>query len=228
MSLVVFDIGATLVTGPSRGPASRIAERLGLDAEAKRALSDALMTQPLEAPRDVASLLGDGAVPAVTEVWAAQEHEASPLPGAVEAFAAVAASGARIGLISNIWAPYLRSVRRHYGALFDEHVAPELQLFSYREGSAKPSRALFDRVVARAGVAPAEAVMVGDSYGEDVAPALAAGMRAVWVLHRPDREADQLVRVLDGVAPRPSRTVRRIGDVTPGLFSSVLEETVVA
>lgn len=228
MSLVVFDIGATLVTGPSRGPASRIAERLGLDTDAKRALSEALMTQPFEAPRDVASLLGGGSEAAVGAIWTAQEHEADPVPGAVEAFAAVAASGARIGLVSNIWAPYLRSVRRHYGALFDEHVAPELQLFSYREGSAKPARTLFDRMVSRAGVAPSEAVMVGDSYGEDIAPALAAGMRAVWVLHRPDREADHLVRVLDGVARRPPRTVRGIAEVTPRLLADVVGEAVVA
>ena len=55
--------------------------------------------------------------------------------------------------------------------------------------------------------------MVGDSYAEDIEPAAALGMSTVLVLHRPRREAADLVRVLNGEAPRPSRTIQSIAEL---------------
>jgi FMN phosphatase YigB (HAD superfamily) len=64
--------------------------------------------------------------------------------------------------------------------------------------------------------------MIGDSYAEDIEPAAVLGLRTVWVLHRPAREAADLARVLNGDAPGPSRAVATIEQVTPEL---VLELT---
>jgi HAD superfamily hydrolase (TIGR01509 family) len=50
-------------------------------------------------------------------------------------------------------------------------------------GLAKPNPAFYRVALERAGVAPADALMVGDSYRADVRGAWAAGMDAVW-LHR--------------------------------------------
>jgi HAD superfamily hydrolase (TIGR01509 family) len=177
---VFFDIGETLVNGPSRGPASRIARQLGLPRERKRTLHHALMTTPFESPREVAAWLGvSGAERAVAGVWAAQEDDARPVPGAAETLRALHDDGVTIGLISNIWQPYLTSTRKHFGELFDELVPRELQLFSFQVGVAKPSPAIFQQALRAAGVDPADAVMVGDDRTKDIAPAAALGMRTI-------------------------------------------------
>jgi HAD superfamily hydrolase (TIGR01662 family) len=208
MSLVVLDIGSTLVTGPSSGPASRIARRLGLGDEQRRALHHALMTMPFASPREVAAFAGL-ALEAVEEVWAAQEQEAEPMPGAREALIRLADDGVRLALISNIWQPYLTSVERHLGDLFEAHMEPRLRLFSFREGHAKPSPVMFERALARAGVAAEDAVMVGDSHREDIEPARALGMETVWVRSRPEKEPP--------AARAPGRTVESIAELVGGL-----------
>lgn len=227
--LAILDIGATLVTGPSRGPASRIATSAGLDATRKAALREDLMTRPFASPGEVvghADPLGGPAAErldrAVREVWSAQRHESQPIEGAIRAVRDVHEHGLRLAVVSNIWEPYLESVREHLGALLDAHVAPELQLFSFREGYAKPAPELFLRALERAGVDPGEAVMIGDSYAEDIAPAAALGIATVWVLHRPQRELGDLTRVLNGEMPAPSRAIASIGELTGELAMSVL------
>ncbi len=47
-------------------------------------------------------------------------------------------------------------------------------------GVAKPERPIFEAALARAGCGPAEAVMVGDAWVNDVVGASALGIRAVW------------------------------------------------
>jgi len=56
---------------------------------------------------------------------------------------------------------------------------------SGRWGVAKPSAAFFDRVVAEAGVPAAEIAYVGDRVDNDVIPAGAAGLFAVWLRRGP-------------------------------------------
>ncbi|CAA9492194.1 MAG: hypothetical protein AVDCRST_MAG85-1292 [uncultured Solirubrobacteraceae bacterium] len=226
--LVVFDIGATLVDGPSRGPARRIAELASLDDEQRRLLGAALMTRDFGSPAGVAAFVreelgagGSAVDAAVEEVWRAQTGDAAAVDGGAEALVAVAAAGYRVGLVSNIWQPYFEAARVHFGAFFDAHVALELQVLSFRAGVAKPSPEPFRRLLSAAGVASARAVMVGDSYAYDIEPAAAIGMRTVWVLHRPEKEAEDLVRVLDGRAARPARTVRSIGSVDADLVASL-------
>ncbi|HEX4466184.1 MAG TPA: HAD family hydrolase [Solirubrobacteraceae bacterium] len=228
--LAVLDIGSTLVEGPSRGPASRIAEAAGLDDDQRSRLRRALMCEPFTQAEDVISfaathgLDGQGRSPgrltkpgrpdrfadAVRKVWSLQEQEADALPGAAEALYAMHAAGLHLALASNIWQPYLTAVRRTFGDTIDALVAPELQLFSFREGRAKPDPSMFERALSRAGVSPEEAVMVGDSYAEDIAPAQTLGMRTVWVLRRPQREAPAVQRVQRGERRAPTLTVASI------------------
>jgi HAD superfamily hydrolase (TIGR01549 family) len=47
-------------------------------------------------------------------------------------------------------------------------------------GAAKPDPSIFRAALERAGAAPKEAVMIGDSWTSDVAGARSAGIRAVW------------------------------------------------
>jgi putative hydrolase of the HAD superfamily len=54
----------------------------------------------------------------------------------------------------------------------------------------KPHPAIYRQALEELGVAPSEAVMVGDDLRADIGGALAAGMRAVWV-RRPPTRTDQ-------------------------------------
>lgn len=224
--VIFLDVGATLVGADVKGPASRIAARLGLDEERKRALRTTLMTTDFRAPAEVAAHLAsslgvekDAAARVSSEIWAAQESDARALPGAPGALARFGAEGLRLGLISNIWRPYLHSVRRHFGTLFDVLIPPRLQLFSFQLGRAKPDPEVFAEALRRAGVAPEGAVMVGDSYAKDIAPAEALGMRTVWVLTRPAAQAAAIARVREGAVPPPSQTVASLDALDPRLLS---------
>ena len=56
----------------------------------------------------------------------------------------------------------------------------DVVLISEAEGVRKPDRAIFARALERCGVAPADAIFVGDHPEVDVAGARAAGMVPVW------------------------------------------------
>jgi HAD superfamily hydrolase (TIGR01509 family) len=221
-----IDIGATLVGADVKGPATRIGALLGLDRARRQVLRRALMTTDFRGPGEVGKYIArelgvglEAATRAARQVWEAQESDARPLPGAPEALARLAAQGWRLGLISNIWRPYLESVRRHYGPLFDASVEPGLQLFSFQLNRAKPDPEIFAEALRRAGVAPQRAFMAGDSYDEDVAPAAALGMETVWVLTRPADQAEAIARVRQGSAPPPTLTVASLDALDPRLLS---------
>jgi FMN phosphatase YigB (HAD superfamily) len=204
---------------------------LGLETAAVERLSLALMTERWDEPGQVAAWLVDEcslpaqrAQRAAMEVWRQQESEATPIPGAYEAVASLRSAGYRLGIISNIWHPYLVGVRHHFGALLDEMAKHGPQLYSYREGLAKPDIELYRRALDMAGCSAASAVMVGDSYEADIGPALTVGMGTVWVLHRPDEEKPFLVQVLNGGARMPSRTVSSITQVMPRLVAEMKEQ----
>lgn len=70
-------------------------------------------------------------------------------------------------------------------------------------GASKPSRAIFDEAVRRAGVPHAEALHVGDSLTDDYHGARAAGLHALLV-DRPGRapEGSEAIRSLSELPPR--------------------------
>ena len=92
------------------------------------------------------------------------------LPGAEETLTDLAASGARLVVISNGFAPYQEPVLEALGLLrhFDEVVTPD------RVGYAKPDRRIFEAA------GPLDA-FVGDTLVHDVLGARQAGIEAVWL-----------------------------------------------
>ncbi len=114
----------------------------------------------------------------VTAIWEAQQSEPVELAGATACVAAVRGNGARIGIVSNIWAPYEAGFRRACPAIVP--LVESWQL-SYRAGTVKPDPALFVAALYALDVTPEQAVMVGDSVEKDISPALALGMRAIWI-----------------------------------------------
>lgn len=89
--------------------------------------------------------------------------------------------GLQTGLISN-WEPSLPDFCRDMGLA---HAFPVI-VSSMAEGIEKPSPRLFEIALERMGVAPQDAVYVGDDYRMDVVGARAAGLTPV-LLDRNDR-----------------------------------------
>jgi HAD superfamily hydrolase (TIGR01509 family) len=228
--VVILDLGSTLVRGPAVGPAHQLAERLNLDDGSRRTLNRALMTVDYPGPEPVAALVGglsgrgaDAEVrSAVEDVWTRQETDARPIAGALDALRRLQAYGLPLALVSNIWLPYLRGVRRHFGEFFDEHVPVEHQFFSFHEGCRKPSPEIFARALAATRAKPEDTVMIGDTYATDIAPAISLGMKTVWLLEQPNREKVALTRVINLEWPRPSLTLESLAGLTEELIESLI------
>lgn len=76
----------------------------------------------------------------------------------------------------------------------------DVESVSVEVGFLKPHRAIFDHALARLGVAPADALMVGNSLAEDVAGAQKLGIAAAWRRSEPDAEGVMPEFVLDEIA----------------------------
>lgn len=88
-------------------------------------------------------------------------------------------------------------------------IAPEVMAMSDEMGVAKPDPAFFARALQLMGdPAPGDVAYVGDRVDNDVLPAMAAGMRAVWVRRGPWGHIQQLPA---GV--QPALVVRSLEDV---------------
>lgn len=103
-----------------------------------------------------------------------------PLDGAADLLRAVRPH-ARIGIVTNNLLDEQQDKLTHCGlaAFVDELIASE------DVGVAKPDRGIYDIALHRLGVDATDAVMVGDSWPNDVAGAIDAGIRAIWF--NPDR-----------------------------------------
>lgn len=99
------------------------------------------------------------------------------MPGAVETVAALHHRGQRLGLVSNtIWpGEWHREDMRRFNLL--DYFA--VLHFSADIGEWKPGTAIFQRTLATLGVAPQEAVYVGDVPEVDVIGAQNSGMKAI-------------------------------------------------
>ena len=211
----IFDIGATLVTGPPVAP-NKVIARL-MDGVSAGEVSSVIMTTELTCADGVCAALecrfgeiSERARVGISELWRTQASAATGLDGAVETVLALKRRGLLIGLLSDIWNPYYASVER---ALPDVIDAADAIVLSCRTGVRKPNPSNFLCALSELGVEPGEAVMIGDTYTHDIQPALELGMRAVWVLARPDREAESIISVLNGDCPAPTATVSSIGEV---------------
>lgn len=114
----------------------------------------------------------------------------------------------KIGLISNA------SDAADVQALIDKaKIRPYLQsiVISAEFGQRKPAPGIFEHALQKLGVAPAEAVMVGDTLNADVAGAHNLEMRAVWISRRVDTpenrrlanelHPDGIITMLDELPP---------------------------
>lgn len=186
---VFFDLDDTLCDTVGCRPerlrpaiAQLCAARPELDAE--RLLARAL--EPLTHPRDVRGLgaaleeagpLDPGLVAEALHIFETYYAPLRLFPGATETVAALARRY-RLGIISNA-SQHQHAKLAHLGLA--GCFAPVI--LSSEVGWEKPDPRIFRHAFRVAGVAPEEAVFVGDRLDVDVAGAQGAGMRAVWFNH---------------------------------------------
>ncbi len=158
--------------------AARIADRI----KAERAVL--LQTNPtpeIDIENVVAAVLGTEPGPVARRVAVLAEafvNPCAPMPGARRLLGVLARSGTPVGLVSN--AQFLTPILLEalFGRMFGRAVDPGLSFFSFDCGEAKPGTALYERAaaaLATRGIPPAETLMIGNSYENDVAPARATG-----------------------------------------------------
>jgi HAD superfamily hydrolase (TIGR01549 family) len=218
-SLVVFfDIGSTLIDGPAIGPGAQLAKRLDLGPDVVPELSQRLFTSTYSGPAELSERLAtqydleySRIVQVVEDLWHSQIADAYPIPGAIEALRRVAGAGFRVAYVSNIWQPFYEGFLR----CFPEEARAFPSYLSFQLGLSKPCSAIFEAALADCGCCPDQTVMIGDTAKHDVAPAIVLGMRTVWILHRPNKEVQDLTKILNKKAAPPDLTLATISDLQP-------------
>ncbi|NTW05138.1 MAG: HAD hydrolase-like protein [Peptococcaceae bacterium] len=217
MGAFLFDIGSTLVEGPNKSPVSALASMLGIPDSKKHLIADIILCKAFEDAEAMSLYLKEAISGGdhhphdlITGLWRDQERAPREIPGATSTVEKVKNAGFKIGLVSDIWPPYYRgfvAACPELAAMVD-HAS-----LSFQEGVRKPSGLLFEKAVNALGVRPQDCWMVGDTYAKDLAPALAIGIRTIWVLNRPDKEYPEMEKVLKGKLPRPDIIVNTISDL---------------
>jgi len=189
---VFFDIGSTLVEGPEISPAKYITRLLGLPAGESSRLGQLIMCREFKGWEELCCTLEESFCPLTGQqadeialLWEDQETAASEINEATAVVTRFAGEGYHVGLVSNIWAPYYRSFL---------NACPEIArvsgcaALSFQEGKKKPSFALLKKGLSVLEADPQRSIMIGDTYIEDILPAIELGLKTIWVLCRPERE----------------------------------------
>ncbi len=118
-------------------------------------------------------------------------------PGAEHLLNALRERGLRVGVLTN----YLREVQRE--TLEAIGLLPLVDaLVTVSDAPPKPHAGSYEAICAALSVSPGQAVMVGDSWSNDVAGAVRAGLRAVWYVPADiEAPADVLHRRLGAYEP---------------------------
>ena len=211
---VLFDIGSTLVMGPSVSPNKEVIRRFALTADTAAKVGRLIMCTDFQGPADVCAAISGCGIPItkddcdfVSRLWSDQETAPVPIAGGLEAVQFFKNAGKKIGLLSDIWAPYYRGFARVCPQISD---VAEVKHLSFRVGVKKPEAAFFESAIQAMQAAPERILMVGDTYSNDIAPGIQQGMKTAWVLSRAEREVSELIGVIEGRLSRPDVTVASI------------------
>lgn len=133
-----------------------------------------------------------------TDAW-------EPYPDVVPMLTAVRQlAGVRICIVSD-WGSNLHGIVTELG--LDRWI--DFVLPSGQVGVAKPNPAFYRMALDRAGVAPEDALMVGDSYRADVRGAWSAGMDAAWL----DRHDGMTITPASEPSPTDALSIRSLHEI---------------
>ncbi|WP_434033353.1 HAD family hydrolase [Cupriavidus sp. a3] len=168
---VVFDAFGTLVAiRQRRWPFARLVRAT---ADPRHALQ-VVMTRPLGL-REAAQALGCNEVPlsSLEADLAIELNSITLFPEVSETLAAIRALGLKIGIASNLAAPYGEPVVRQLPMVLDGYA------WSFQVGFLKPDPMHYRWICEELQVAPEETLMVGDTLAADFLGARSYGLQAV-------------------------------------------------
>jgi HAD superfamily hydrolase (TIGR01549 family) len=134
-------------------------------------------------------------------------------PDAVACLRAVSDAGYRVGVVGN-------QPASAEGIFHDLGVPLDLVASSGSWGVHKPDPRFFDRLVAEIGLPPADIAYVGDRVDNDVRPAAAVGMTAIFLRRGPWG----WIQALDGDPPEAAATIESLEELPAALRSLAAEE----
>jgi FMN phosphatase YigB (HAD superfamily) len=213
---VFLDIGSTLIDGPPSGPGARIATELGLGAETAPLMNEILFKTDAPDSSDLAIQIANRfgtyekrTCEVLEQIWTAQLGESYVIPGAPDAIESLRSAGIARVYVSNIWRPFYR----RFEQAFPFEAATQPCFPSFRTQRLKPDARLLSCICRDVGVSPRDVVMVGDTWIADMAPAIESGMATIWTLHRPAKEKQDLIRILNGMSTGPDVTLGSIAEL---------------
>ena len=170
--------------GLEEGPAEFEARLAGEIRKEHRTAREAGVPWPeIDGAALLARLTGRS-LPEARRLGAAREavlNPVVPMPGAENLLKQARRSGLALGLVSNAQYYTEPALEAAFGCTLDVlGFDPELRVWSWRLGRAKPDPELFwiiVRTLERRGVRPEEAVYIGNDLLNDIAPAKACGLR---------------------------------------------------
>jgi FMN phosphatase YigB (HAD superfamily) len=229
--IVFFDIGQTLAVSAELSPRRLLGSRLGLTEKETKRVGRLIMTHPATTPEalipPLKQILPNHSEPflrsTLEDLWKEQQHCVQPIEGALPVLQTLKGLGHLLGVVSTTWHPLFSGFVAHGRELTQ---LMHYWFLSYREGYKKPSPELFQRALQATGRPACSCWMVGDSYELDIAPAMAAGMRTVWVLHTPEKERGCLARLLRGELPRPTCTIAHLAELPEALADRLIESEI--
>jgi HAD superfamily hydrolase (TIGR01549 family) len=175
IAAVYFDIGETLIDRSREYGA--IAHELGVPAHTFSAVFGGVIAQGGTVD-DVLARFGSTRLAARSLKSVPAIGEVDLYPDVRECLHRLQVSGLRVGVVGNQPAGFSAELKALNLPADDVATSADW-------GVAKPDPRFFARLVASAGVAPAQIVYVGDQLDNDVVPALAAGLQAVRLLRGP-------------------------------------------
>lgn len=181
----IFDLYGTLLRRRGLGAHRDLPRALGIrGSDWIRFVREELMVRSFETAEQFATFVRQRMVPEgeadlETEILriVADEHASvSPYPGARTLLSFLRDRGYKLALVSNLASSHKAPIdtfelAKHFDVIY----------LSCDEGRQKPDPFVFEEVCRRLEVAPAEAVVVGDSLANDLRPARQAGLRAIGV-----------------------------------------------
>ncbi|ONN72457.1 HAD family hydrolase [Pseudomonas oryzihabitans] len=194
---VIFDAFGTLVriqrrTNPFR---SLLLEGRKHGRRASAGDLKVLMTQPLSlevAAEQLRIQVSDARLQQLQTLLDEELDSIAAFPDGLSAVAALQQAGLKIGICSNLAAPYGESVRRLFPTV-------NATGFSYEVGATKPCPLIYESICADLGVTPGHffddtgiAVMIGDSLWCDCYGARAVGINGVHLQRSPDKPMPDL------------------------------------
>ena len=190
----------------------RILEELHLEVLAGRLNLDAARVERFRRLYEAAGVEAAADLAARTAAAYRERYIAArqPVAGA-EAFLAAVRARATVVIVSNNLVEEQQAKLRECG--LDRYV--DVLVVSEEAGVSKPEPRIFEIALGRARVGPDEAVMVGDSWTNDVEGARAAGIRAVWFNRDGSDAPDPSVPVIRSLATTPETWRLLFGEAPP-------------